>query len=114
VSTWWIDNVRSARYQRAKTTASATAKTTVVVSSGTPALSVRLSLTRVPTMLISATASQYTPGRYARVRNCTARTTASSALINTDTPVRPRPALSFSRSAAVSPTVVHSTLITQK
>lgn len=31
-----------------------------------------------------------------------------------DTPVRPSPAFSFSRSAAVSPTVVHSTLITQK
>ena len=86
----------------------------VVVSSGTPMLSVRLSLISVPTTLIRATASQYTPGRYALVRNWTTRTIASSALISTDTPVRPRPAFSLSRSAAVSPTVVHSTLMTQK
>ncbi|KUN20394.1 hypothetical protein AQJ11_29870 [Streptomyces corchorusii] len=60
----------------------------------------------MPTTLIRATAGQYTPARYAVVRNCTANTTASSALIGTDTPVSPMPAFSFSRSAAVSPTVV--------
>ncbi len=76
--------------------------------------SVRLSLITVPTTLIRATAGQYTPARYAVVRNCTTSTTASRALISTDTPVRPRPAFSFSRSAAVSPTVVHSTLMSQK
>ncbi len=37
-----------------------------------------------------------------------------SAPISSDTPVRPRPALSLSRSAAVSPTVVHRTLMIQK
>lgn len=77
-------------------------------------LSVRLSLISVPTTLIRATAGQYTPARQARVRNCTARTAASRALISRDTPVRPSPAFSFSRSAAVSPTVVHSTLVIQK
>ncbi|MQY34259.1 hypothetical protein SRB17_22250 [Streptomyces sp. RB17] len=51
VSTWWIDSVRSVRYQAAKTIIRAIAKTVVVVSSATPMLSVRLSLTRLPTTL---------------------------------------------------------------
>ena len=54
----WIDSVRSLAYQAAKITASATAKTTVVVTSATSKLSVRLSVMRVPTTLMSTTASQ--------------------------------------------------------
>ena len=54
----WTERVRSTAYQTANTTARAALKTIVVVSSGTPALSTRLSVIRVPTMLISTTASQ--------------------------------------------------------
>ena len=54
----WIDRVRSLAYQAAKVTARATAKTIVLVISETPKPSVRLSVTRVPTTLISTTVSQ--------------------------------------------------------
>ena len=47
-----------ARYQTAKTIASATEKTIVVVTSETPRLSVRLSVICVPTTLISTMPSQ--------------------------------------------------------
>ena len=54
----WIDRVRSLAYQPPKTSASAIVKTTVVVISEMPRLSVRLSVISVPTTLISTTASQ--------------------------------------------------------
>ena len=54
----WIDSVRSLAYQAAKTPARTKLKTTVVVTSETPKLSVKLSVIRVPTTLISTTASQ--------------------------------------------------------
>lgn len=54
----WMDNVLSLAYQRAKVAANATPKTIVVVSSGTPKLSTRLSVIRVPTTLMRTTASQ--------------------------------------------------------
>ncbi|MDQ0777190.1 hypothetical protein QF026_005656 [Streptomyces aurantiacus] len=63
MSMLWMDSVRSLRYQAVNTIVRRTANAAVVVSSGTPMLSVRLSLTRVPTTLIRATAVQYTPGR---------------------------------------------------
>jgi hypothetical protein len=50
--------VRSTAYRTANTIARAALKAMVVVSSGTPALSTRLSVIRVPTMLINTTASQ--------------------------------------------------------
>ena len=58
----WIDSVRSRAYQVPKTTARSTENTAVLSHSGTPRASVRLSVRRVPTTLISTTASQYTPG----------------------------------------------------
>ena len=54
----WIDSVRSAWNHSQKVSASATAKTTVVVTRLTPKLSTRLSVTSVPTIEISTTASQ--------------------------------------------------------
>ena len=54
----WIESVLSLAYQAAKITASTMLKTTVVVTSETPKLSVRLSVISVPTTLISTTASQ--------------------------------------------------------
>jgi hypothetical protein len=53
-----IDSVYSTRYQITNTATSVTAKKIVVTSSGTPRLSVRLSVISVPTMLTSTTASQ--------------------------------------------------------
>jgi hypothetical protein len=58
----WIDRVRSVRHQTRNTPAGAIPKTAVVTARGTPRLLVRLSLTRVPTTLISTTTSQYTTG----------------------------------------------------
>ena len=54
----WIDSVRSRAYQMPKTAARSTAKTVELIHSGTPRASVRLSVSRVPTTLISTTASQ--------------------------------------------------------
>ncbi len=54
----WIDNVFSRAYHAAKTPARTTAKTALLRASGTPWASVRLSVSRVPTTLISTTASQ--------------------------------------------------------
>jgi hypothetical protein len=54
----WMDRVRSLAYQAAKVMASRTAKIGVVTVRDTPRLSVRLSLTSVPTTLISTTANQ--------------------------------------------------------
>src|SRR4051812_16830651 len=58
----WIERVPSRAYQAAKTQASNTAKTVELSQSGTPRASVRLSVSSVPTTLISTTASQYGPG----------------------------------------------------
>src|SRR6478672_1634198 len=58
----WIDSVRSRAYQAPKTAASSTANSVVLNHSGTPWASVRLSVSSVPTTLMSTTASQYTPG----------------------------------------------------
>ena len=54
----WIDSVRSRAYQTAKTQARRTANTVELIQSGTPRASVRLSVSRVPTTLMSTTASQ--------------------------------------------------------
>ena len=54
----WIDSVRSRAYQMPNTTASSAANAVVLIHSGTPRASVRLSVSRVPTTLISTTASQ--------------------------------------------------------
>jgi len=54
----WIDRVRSRAYQIEKTVARRTANTVELIQSGTPWPSVRLSVSRVPTTLISTTASQ--------------------------------------------------------
>ena len=54
----WMESVFSLAYQTPNATASAMLKAIVVVSSGTPKLSTRLSVISVPTMLISTTASQ--------------------------------------------------------
>ncbi|MCU1409174.1 MAG: hypothetical protein JWM23_1254 [Microbacteriaceae bacterium] len=54
----WIDRVRSLAYQAAKVAINAIATMIVVVSSGAPKLSVRLSVIRVPTTLIRTTAVQ--------------------------------------------------------
>lgn len=54
----WMDRVFSLAYQPMKAAMSATLKMMVVVSSGTPKLSLRLSVIRVPKTLIRTTASQ--------------------------------------------------------
>ena len=54
----WIDRVRSRAYQAAKTAARRTENTVELIQSGTPRASVRLSVSNVPTTLISTTASQ--------------------------------------------------------
>ncbi len=54
----WMDSVRSRAYQMPNTAASSTANTVVLIHSGTFCPSVRLSVSRVPTTLISTTASQ--------------------------------------------------------
>ncbi len=58
----WIESVRSRAYQAAKTAPSRRAKTVELSHSGTPRASVRLSVSNVPTTLISTTASQYGAG----------------------------------------------------
>src|SRR5882757_11350651 len=110
----WMDSVRSARYQTRKVTASSPPKISVLASSGTPMLSVRLSVTRVPKTLTSATASQYLLGTYRSARNWTTIATTSSTPVTIEVPVRPKFRLTFRKSAADSPTVVHSTLTIQK
>ena len=54
----WIESVRSSAYQTANAIVSAIEKTTVVVTSDTPMLSVRLSVICVPTTLIRTMPSQ--------------------------------------------------------
>jgi hypothetical protein len=54
----WIDSVRSLTHQATNVTASSTANRIVEVCSGTPRSSTSLSLSSVPTTLISTTASQ--------------------------------------------------------
>lgn len=54
----WIDKVFSLAYQSAKVSASAAAKTSVVTCSGTPKLSVKLSVMSVPATLIRTTDTQ--------------------------------------------------------
>jgi hypothetical protein len=54
----WMDRVRSRAYQVPNTAASSTLNTVVLIHSGTPRASVRLSVSSVPTTLISTTASQ--------------------------------------------------------
>ena len=54
----WIDSVRSLANQAAKVRARATANPAVESTSGTPRLSFRLSVIRVPTTLMKTTASQ--------------------------------------------------------
>ena len=54
----WIDRVRSLAHQAANVTASRIANATVVSTSGTPRSSASLSLSSVPTTLISTTDSQ--------------------------------------------------------
>jgi len=51
----WIDSVFSLAYQRANVASRARPNKAVVVSSAPPKLSTRLSVMRVPTMLISTT-----------------------------------------------------------
>src|SRR5689334_2000928 len=109
----WIESVPSTRCHTKNVRASATVNTIVLTSSGTPSPSVRLSVTSVPTTLISTTVSQYTPGTYWRVRNCQTRTATNTAVITTVVPVSPSPR-PLMKSAAVSPTVVASTLMIQK
>ncbi|MNL58011.1 hypothetical protein D3C87_1816110 [compost metagenome] len=54
----WIESVRSRKNQIPKVTASTALKMTVLTQSSTPRLSVRLSVRRVPTMLIRTTTVQ--------------------------------------------------------
>jgi len=58
----WIDRVCSTRYQTTNVTASSAPKMRVLASSGRPRLSVRLSVTKVPKTLTSATVNQYRAG----------------------------------------------------
>ena len=110
----WIDSVCSLRYQARKVSASRAPNRIVLASSGTPRLSVRLSVTSVPNTLTSATASQYRPGMYRSAANCTTMAPTSSTPVTIDVPVRPKFRLTLRKSAADSPTVVQSTLISQK
>src|SRR5581483_1302812 len=110
----WIDSVPSAAYHQANTPPRTTVNTTVVASSGTPRLSERLSVTNVPTTLISATASQYIHGTYRSARTWNTSATTSRTAMTMLVTVRPRFRFTLRKSAAVSPTVVHRTLITQK
>ena len=54
----WIDSVPSDRYQATNTTARAIPNTAELSCSGTPRLSVRLSVTRVPNTLTNVTVAQ--------------------------------------------------------
>ncbi len=91
----WMDSVRSREYQRPKTTASRTEKVTELIHSGTPRASVRLSVSSVPTTLISTTESQYTHGTYSRLRNWTTRLTTRAAVNSSVVFVRPKPRVSL-------------------
>src|SRR2546426_11623200 len=106
----WMDSVFSLRYQARNVRASRTPKITLLASSGTPILSVMLSVTSVPNTLTRATASQYQVGMYRLALNWMTRDTTSTMPVITDTPDRPRFILTLRKSAADSPTVVHSTL----
>src|SRR4051794_24499741 len=110
----WIESVFSLKYQTENVSASAAPKTIVVTSSGTPILSVKLSVISVPNTLTSATVSQYMLGTYRLARNWKMRMIARSTPVTTEVPVRPKLRLTSRKSAAVSPTVVQSTLMTQK
>ena len=54
----WIESVRSTACQTRNTTASATAKTAVLVVSATPCASVIVSVINVPNTLMTTTAAQ--------------------------------------------------------
>lgn len=54
----WIESVRSVAYQRANTAARAAANTPVLTKRLTPSLSVRMSVTCVPTTLTRTTVDQ--------------------------------------------------------
>src|SRR3954462_4179621 len=108
-----MESVRSLEYHARKVSARRTPNATVLASSGTPTLSVRLSVTRVPKTLTSATVVQYLPGAYRSARNWRTRATTSRMPVTIDTPVSPRFRFTFRKSAADSPTVVQSTLMTQ-
>ena len=54
----WIDSVRSRRNQTPNTTARIAEKTAVLVASGTPRVSVRMSVYSVPVTLSTTTVSQ--------------------------------------------------------
>jgi hypothetical protein len=58
----WIDRVRSLRYQNAKVATRARLKARVLIWSGTPRLSVRLSVIKAPTTLMANTVSQESHG----------------------------------------------------
>lgn len=58
VTMLWMDKVRPRAYPRLKTAARASAKTGLLSPRGTPAPSVRSSVSSVPTTLIRTTASQ--------------------------------------------------------
>ena len=88
-------------------------KMIVLVSSGTPILSVRLSVTSVPKTLMNMTVSQYVIGMYLFARNWKKSAIARKIPVIIEVPVRPKLRLTFKKSAAVSPTVVHITLINQ-
>jgi len=51
---------------------------------------------------------------YFFLRNCRIRTATSRTPMTTDVPDSPNPSVSLRKSAAVSPTVVHKILMTQK
>ena len=110
----WIDSVNSLRYHMKKVAARSTPKITVLASSGSPTLVVMLSVTKVPNTLTRVTANQYLLGMYRLVRNWRTKATTSRMPVITEVPVRPRFRLTLRKSAAVSPTVVQSTLMIQK
>ena len=108
-----MDSVFSLEYHARNVTARRTPKITVLAWSGTPTLSVRLSVTSVPKTLTSVTVVQYRPGAYRSARNWKTRATTSRIPVTIDVPVSPKFRFTFRKSAADSPTVVQSTLMTQ-
>ena len=110
----WIDSVFSLAYQTANDANIKIANTMVLVVSDTLKCSTMLSVINVPTTLMSTTAIQYTAGMYSGTRNCTMSATMSNDPITNVVVFRLSPSLPLMKSAKVSPTVVHNTLITQK
>jgi len=91
----WMDRVRSRAYQMPKTAARSTAKRVELIQSGTPRLSVRLSVSRVPTTLINTTASQYIDGTYRFSRNCPIKAMTRPAENSRVVLVSPKPRVSL-------------------